>query len=604
MRSLTAVLILCIVGQIHAQPVPIEYRLSMPEPWTHLFHVEVVFENLPADSDFLDVRLPVWRSGRYRVLDFAGGIVQFAAKGEDNQPLLWSKLDKSTWRIEKNESRSVLLRYSVYANEFHLRTRGLNDEHGFVDGSAVFMYAEEYRSLPLILMVYPFGNWHVTTGLDSLPGERFVFQAPSYDHLIDCPVEIGNQTDVRFDIDGIPHTLSFAGAPPCEVDTLKGDITRVVTMNRDFWGGLPYKRYVFLFHESGHGGGATEHINSTIILHRPKTPGLPSPCSSILGIISHEFFHTWNVKRFRPRGMDPYDWSGENYYRELWIAEGATSYLHNLLMLREGFRPVEQYLRGLCSAVASDRGRPGNLEQSLADCSFDAWIKGSGSRQRTVNYETDFYSRGANVCLHLDLEIRHRSGNTSSFDDVMRTLYRRFPIGSGGYTVEDVERAARELAGDGMAYLFDAFVYGSDPLPWEQTLQYAGLELTVVDTIKRPWLGLEASDREGRSKVVSVVAGSPAHRAGVNVGDELLAFNGYEVKSDELVERVNQMTYGDEARLVVFRSRRLKTFVFALDVPEPPTYNVKLVPDPTDLQKSIFSAWLGAEWKEELNDEL
>ncbi len=604
MRSVTLLLLLCSIGQVHTQPRHIEYRISMPEPWTHLFHVEVAFEHLPPSADFLDVRLPVWRSGRYRVLDFASGVVRFSSKGDEDQPLQWLKLDKSTWRILKKESRSVLLQYSVYANEFHLRTRGLNDEHGFVDGSSVFMYAEEYRNLPLTLTVHPFGDWHVTTGLDSLPGERFIFQASDYDHLVDCPLEIGNQQDREFLIDGIPHVLSFAGTPPCDVDLLIGDLTRIVTMNRDFWGGLPYRRYVFLFHESAQGAGATEHINSTIILHRPEIPGLPSSCSSVLGIISHEFFHTWNVKRLRPRGMDPYDWSGENYYRELWIAEGATSYLHNLLLVREGLHPVEGYLRGIGSAAAADRGRPGNLEQPLADCSFDAWIKGSGSRQRVFNYETDVYSRGANVSLHLDLEIRHRSGNTFSLDDLMRTLYERFPLGSGGYTLDDVERVARELASDAMTSFFDGFVYGSDPLPWEQSLRYAGLELIVVDTTQHPWLGLEVSEKEGKTRVLSVVAGSPAHSAGVNVGDELLALNGYKVETDDLQERVKHMTFGDEARVDVFRNGRLRTFVCALNVPRPPSYTVRLIADPTDLQKSIFSSWLGTEWAVHLNEEI
>jgi predicted metalloprotease with PDZ domain len=575
----------------------------MPEPWTHLFHVEVAFEDLPTTSGFLDVRLPVWRSGRYSVFNFADGVVRFTTNGDEGLPLRWEKLDKSTWRIAKEDSRSVVLQYSVYANEFHDRTRGLNADGGFVDGSAMFMYAEEYRNLPATLTVHPFGDWHVTTGLDSFPDDPFAFEADNYDHLIDCPLQVGNQTDLQIDIEGIPHVLSFAGAPPCEVDLLVDDVMRVVKMNKTFWGDLPYNRYVFLFQESGDGGGATEHINSTIILHRPVTPGVPSPCSSVLGTLSHEFFHTWNVKRLRPRGMDPYDWSGENYYRELWIAEGATSYLHNLLLLREGFRTVERYLRGIESAVASDRGRPGNLEQTLADCSFDAWIKGSGPRQRMFNYETNFYERGANVCLHLDLEIRHRSGNTSSFEDLMRTLYRRFPLGSGGYTVGDVEQVAKELAGEGISTLFDAFVSGSDPLPWEQTLQYAGLELSVADSVKRPWLGVEVSKREGKTRVVSVVAGSPAHRAGVSVGDELLAINGYEVTAEKLSDRVSYMAYGDEVRLVLFRNRTLKTFIFALDVPRPPTYEIKPIANPTDLQKSIFTSWLGTEWTASLGNQ-
>jgi predicted metalloprotease with PDZ domain len=444
----------------------------------------------------------------------------------------------------------------------------------------------------------------VTTGLDSLPGEQFVFRAPNYDHLIDCPLEIGNQSDYGFEVDGIPHVLSFAGAPPCSVEALIADVSRVVRMNSDFWGALPYNRYVFLFHGTEDGGGATEHINSTIVLFRARAHAVPESCSSILGTVSHEFFHTWNVKRLRPRGMDPYDWTGENYYRELWIAEGATSYLHNLLMLREGFRSSNAYIQGIASTVASDRGRPGNLEQSVAACSFDAWIDWLGNADPTFNFKSDFYSRGANVCMNLDLEIRHRSGNSASFDDVLRTLYERFSIGSGGYTVDDVQRVASELAGGSMAWFFQAFVHGTAPLPWERSLQYAGLVLTPSDTVQRPWLGLSTSEREGRTRVRTVVHGSPAYKAGINAGDELLALNGYRVRADDLQERVDHLAFGQEVRIVLFRDGKLRTFAFALNVPRPPTYEVGKVENPSDLQKSIFSGWLGVEWGAQMPDEL
>ena len=211
----------------------------------------------------------------------------------------------------------------------------------------------------------------------------------------------------------------------------------MIAMNRRFWGDLPYRRYVFLFRAGTRGGGATEHINSAAFSIQPSYERRPTPCRGLAGLVSHEFFHTWNVKQFRPKGMDPYDWSREYYFKELWIAEGSTSYGHGLLMARSGFGTLSGYLDGIASTIQADRRRPGNSVQSLTECSTDSWIRFNRPGPQSFNAETDFYGKGAAVSMLLDLEIRHHSGNARSFDDLLRTLYRKFPRGSGGYTVGD-----------------------------------------------------------------------------------------------------------------------------------------------------------------------
>ncbi|HLX13136.1 MAG TPA: peptidase M61, partial [Bacteroidota bacterium] len=306
-----------------AQQPTVKYTLGMSRPATHLFEIELRYENLPKDES-LDVLMPVWRSGRYVIFDFAGGVQEFGATDGSNK-LAWEKTDKMTWRVQTKGASTVVVTYKVYANEFGSRTRGLNDQHAFVDGSAVFMYVEKYRHLPLVLKVNPYQDWHVTTGLEASSSDGKTFTAPSFDYLTDCPLEIGNQKDFPFTVDGVPHVLSIFGDGNWNADTLVRDIAKIVKIEKDFWGEFPYKRYVFFLNCSPNAGGGTEHINSTAMGFSPF--GFKNPDSSyrgFLGLVAHEFFHTWNVKQLRPKGIDPYDYTKENYTKELWVAEGTT----------------------------------------------------------------------------------------------------------------------------------------------------------------------------------------------------------------------------------------------------------------------------------------
>lgn len=572
----------------------ISYTLGMSKPSTHLFEVEMRFDGLDTNERLLDVSLPNWRSGRYMILDLAGGVVAFAVRDANANTLRWAKTNKSTWRIETGGATTVRVQYKVFANEFNLRTRGLNDERAFVDGAAVFMYAEKYRWLPLSLIVVPFGNWRVTTGLDSVAGERNRFIAPHYDYLADCPLEIGTQKDFSFTVEGKEHVLSISGSGNYEAETLMRDISKIVEAQSKFWGGLPYERYVFMLSLSPSAGGGTEHINSCAMGARPFIFKNPEAYGNFLGLVSHEFFHTWNVKRLRPAAIDTYDWSKESYTEELWIAEGATSYYDDLLLVRAGFITETHYLEKLATAMDMDRSRPGNAKQSLAECSFDAWIKYWKQTKQAANFETDYYSRGAAVSFALDMTIRNATENKRSLDDVLRDMYKRFPLGKGGYTNADFIKVCEEMAQTNLRQFFDDFVYGANPIPWNTILSYSGLEQKEKDAARKPWLGMMTTDEGEKTKVVRVLAGSPAYEAGVDVDDEIVALNGYRVRTSSLSTRIGDMIEGDVVKLTVFRDEKLREFTLTLRLPEVVSPKIVRVAKPSSLQRAIYSSWLAA----------
>lgn len=589
---ISVVFLLLICRSSYGQHPKISYQLAMPNPWTHLFEVEIRLESLPQEKS-IDFILPVWRPGLYMIFDFASGVRDFAAFGPDERPLKWQKTEKSKWHVETNKASSVSVRYRVYANEFNMRTRGLNDEHGFVDGTAVFMYVDRYRTLPLTLEVKPYEGWHVTTGLEGTGNE---FTAPSYDYFVDCPIEIGTQKDFPFTVDGVSHVLSFSAPGNWNADTLISGISKIVKTQKDFWGEFPYKRYVFLVHCIPNPGGATEHINSTILQTRPYGFGDHGGNRGFLGMVSHEYFHTWNVKQLRPRGINPYDFTKENYSRELWVAEGMTSYFSGILMVRAGYTTPAQYVEGIAGTVQGDRQRPGNSVQPVSEASFDQWVMNSHGYEQSYNAQSDIYGKGANVSGLLDLQIRKSSGNKHSLEDVIRAMYKRFPLSGKGYTLKDLQSVAEEFSGEGLQKFFDDYVFGAKPLPWEELLTVGGIELTAKDSTPKAWVGIGTNDMGERTRITSVVAGSPAEDAGLELGDELLALGGYRMRSGDFIDRISGMKPGESITLTVFHNDRIRELRVKVGSSPVPAYVASKVKNPSAGQKAVFESWLKTAW--------
>jgi predicted metalloprotease with PDZ domain len=579
---------------VMAQSLNISYELSMPKPSSHIFEVEIVYDGIT--DDFIELILPVWRPGRYLIFDFASGVTGFRAFGDNGESLKWHKVNKFTWRVEtkiaKGKYGKIAVKYSVYANEFELRTRGLDYAHGFVNGTAVFMYSEKYRGLQVALKVNPYNDWHVTTALENADNSPNVFIADEYDYLADCPLEIGTQDDFEFEVDGKRHIISLAGAAFYDKDTLVNDLRRIVGENLKFWGRLPYQKYVFIIHTTPNFGGGTEHINSTVVGVRPSFFEKPDSYKNFLRLISHEFFHTWNVKQIRPKGLTPYDYTKENYTEELWIAEGATSYYDGLILLRTGQCEIEDFFDEIARAVEEERRRPGNKVQSVAESSFDAWVKFWKRTPQSYNTETDYYGKGADVSLILDLEIRNLTESKHSLDDVFRKMFEDFPLGSPGYTNADLMKACNEISGKDFQKFFDDYVYGTKEIDWEKYLSYAGLMLKSKDSTFKPVIGLDLG-QSGQSIVVeNVVSGSPAEDAGIEIGDEILAIDDLKINYRDLDKKLDKLQTGDKIKITAFRNDKLREFTLTLQSKKAANYDVERAENPTEHQKSIFEDWL------------
>jgi predicted metalloprotease with PDZ domain len=565
--------------------VEIAYTLSSPEPATHLYRVRMRVRDLPAGRPHVDLVMPVWTPGSYMVREFARHVQEFATLPSGAAPApRWEKVDKNTWRVYA-PGTALEVAYTVYANELSVRTSHLDDTHGYVNGASVFMYADGFRDGPATVTLELPKGWDVATSLDRVPGSGFVFRAPDYDTLVDSPIESGVFRRVEFEAIGKPHTIAIWGDGNYDAARLADDFKKIVDVTASvFDGALPYDRYVFVVHLFPGGNNGLEHKNSTTVEASPFAFRKKESYQAFLGLVAHEFFHVWNVKRIRPAALGPFDYEAENYTKMLWLMEGTTDYYASVILRRAGLTSQEDYDKELAKLIQTHEETPGRRRMSLEEASFDAWIKYYRRNEHSVNSQVSYYQKGQLVSAMLDLEIKGRTNGAKSLDDVMRYLWTTYGIKDVGMPEGSVEAAVEAAIGGSFDDFFDKYVRGTADIDYDAFLKHAGLRL--VREVKkddaridpsRPgaWLGANVADVDGKTIVRSVLEGSPAWTGGLNAEDQLLALDGVRVTAAQLGEMLADRSPGDKVILTVFRRDDLRTLKVVLGERPPDTYRIE-----------------------------
>jgi predicted metalloprotease with PDZ domain len=600
-------------GWEHAARVT--HRVMLPAPQTQMLKVEVTAGGVSADE--LDFTLPTWRPGRYIILDLAGALRNVHARDASGTALPLRKVDKTTWRVGATGVDSVTLSYDLYANELDARTRHVDDTHAFLSGSSVFMLVEGRRGEPQVVRVDGPDEWRARTGLDASPDSADTFVAPDYDSLIDAPLEIGTPSVHAFEADGRPHELVIWGAARFEAETVVDDLRAIAEAQHAFWGEVPYGRFVWLLHITSGAKGATEHLNSTIIQVERDALSPGKDYRKFLGLASHEFFHTWNVKRLRPAGISPYNLTGENYTDMLWLAEGTTSYYGNLLLTRAGLLTSKQYFEIITDTIEGYGKHPGRHVQSAAAASFDAWIKFTKPSADSANSTVSFYSVGALISLTLDMQLRSQSGNRVSLDDVLRDAYVQFPLGGPGITQDDLLVLIQQRSGLDFTDFFSRHVQGKVELPIEEALRIVGLETRREeadeasdddgddddgdDDDARADLGLKLADRDALAAVTRVRSDGPAYAAGVQAEDLIVALDGRRLPAKALERRLRQYVPGETVTLTLLRRDMLREIRVTLGKLDHRKLEIVRTEAPFNFQRTAYESWLGQEWPETKN---
>ena len=548
------------------------YRIDIADANAHLFKVTLTLPN-PQPQQRLS--LPVWIPGSYLVREFARHLSGLQAY-QGGRPVPLKQLDKASWLAPCKGRAALTVSCLVYAFDTSVRAAFLDAGRGFFNGTSLCLRAEGFEAQPHALEIgeLPKG-WQVATSLPALKVDaagRGRYLAAGYDELVDHPVELGRFWRGRFNARGVPHEFIVAGAlPDFDEERLLADTRRICEAQIELWHGRsgrgaaakpPFERYVFLLNAVDDGHGGLEHRASTALiaprrdLPQQGKPELSEGYVSLLGLISHEYFHTWNVKRLRPAEFATYDYTRENYTELLWFFEGFTSYYDDLLLRRAGLIDADRYLRLLAKTVSGMLGTPGRQVQSVAQASFDAWVKYYRADENTANATISYYTKGALVALALDLTLRGegKPAGHASLDDVMRHLWAR---GAGGPIAEaDIAAALQAVCGRSLDKELAAWVHGTGELPLRALLASAGVAWQHQTATLAQRLGLRVSESALTGvKLTHVLSGGAAQQAGLSAGDELLALDGWRLR--RLDDALRLRVPGSRATLLVSRDQRV-----------------------------------------------
>ena len=609
---------------------PVQYLVSLADVDAHLF--EVTIRVTDPTSTGQRFALPAWTPGSYMIREFARHIVSISAQSPDGAvPLV--KTDKHSWHAAPCRG-PLSLTYRVYAYDTSVRAAYLDARRGFLTGSAVLMRALDQPNGPLALRLHHpddprLIDWRVATTLpraalanadpadpedpeDALVGKFGDFVAQSYDELVDHPIEFGRFEVVRFEAGGRPHAAVIAGQHDTDLSRLAQDFAQICSTQARLFepesGLAPFAHYLFLINVTADGYGGLEHRASTALLcarealpYRAMT-GLPKAYRSLLGLASHEYFHAWHVKRIRPQALIDAEPSIEAYTRLLWIFEGFTSYYDDLTLVRSGLLSHEAYLSVLGETFAAVLKAPGRHHQSVAESSFDAWIKYYRQDENSPNSIVSYYAKGSLVALTIDLTIRARSEGRYSLDDVMRLLWNRFGKSEQtfGLSEDGFGEIIEDATGLDLRHELAHWVEGTTDLPLPELLLPLGIQMKQeAAKDEPPSLGIWTAQRGHDLVAKTVLKDGPAMRAGLSAGDVLIAMDGLRVNETSLKNQLGRKRPGDRVSVHAFRRDELFTIDIELQAPRPEIVTLKILKTGSGAEgvvehtESRRSAWLG-----------
>lgn len=603
----------------------IAYTVRFPEAATHRVEVEarVPAARSAGGSRPLELMLPVWTPGSYLVREFARQVETISAATPGGEPLAIAKSRKNRWTVASGGAAEVVIRYRLYAREMSVRTNFVDAGFALLNGAATFLTRVEEggpAAVPHRVALELPAAWPAAfcslprAGGD--PGANPAFLAADYDALIDAPIYAGDPDVRRFVVDGTEiELISEGGRGAWDFARAAREVEAIARAQAALWGGLPFERFLVL-NLITEGTGGLEHAASTVLMTSRWKAGTEKGWREWLGLVSHELFHAWNGKRLRPAELGPFDYETEVPTRSLWFVEGVTSYYDDLVLRRAGLSTDEQYLARLAETAERIETAPGRDVQSLADASYDAWIKFYRRDENSANHTISYYGKGALVSWLLDARLRRASGGAKSLDDLLRLARERFPEG-GGYTPEDLFALAAELGGDEVGDWLRRTVEGTGGLDYAPALDGFGLrfvekprgtggggcaddgdggdaERRDEDGEPRPraWMGVKTEVRDGRLTVTEVRRGTPAFAAGVNFEDELLAIDGYRVPPRGLAARLAAYRPEQEVELLVARRERLLHLPLTLAAEPACPWHLEADPDATREQRTRRAAWL------------
>lgn len=602
------------MGKTH----PVHYRIHPLHPEAHLFEVHLTINH--PDPEGQVVSLPAWIPGSYMIRDFARNIETIEADCND-KALLLEKLDKQTWRTAPCPG-ALTLRYTVYAWDLSVRSAHLDTTHGYFNGTSVFLRVHGQDEQQCSVELQPpqgetYHAWRVATTLPVIDAEPYgfgLYSAADYEELIDHPVEMGEFTLLEFEACGIPHAMAITGRHYADGDRLKEDLCRICEYHINLFGEAPFERYLFQTMVVGDGYGGLEHRSSTSLLcSRDDLPRIGDKSISesyrgFLGLCSHEYFHSWNVKRIKPDVYRPYNLSSEVHTPLLWAFEGFTSYYDDISLIRCGLIPADSYLELLGQTITRVIRGHGRLKQTVSESSFDTWTKFYKQDENAPNAIVSYYTKGSLVALALDLTLRINSQSQRSLDDVMRSLWQQYGKPHQGISPQQMEAVIKGIAGEDITDFLEQALRSTEDLPLETLLNKIGVAYRLrtatsnsdkggkpAGDIGDPTLALGV--RYGKDplgvKLLNVFDDGAAQQAGLSAGDIVIAVDGLRATMENIEKLLAYHRKNREVPMHAFRRDELMNFNVPIQQAPLDTSYLEMDDTADESQQRLRNNWLG-----------
>lgn len=507
-----------------------DYTLSYSQASSH--YIDIKVEAKTYGKEKLQFQLPAWRPGRYELGNFAKNIQRWKAFDQDGILLPSKKLTKDLWEVDCKGVEKVIVEYNYFAHELNAGSTYLDEEQLYVNPVNCMIYQPERAGEECLVNLNLPEDYNVAIALEEVDDR--VFKAKNFDELADSPfIASANLQHHEFNEKGTTFHLWFQGLFKANWEKIERDFRAFAAEQIKFFGDFPTKNYHFLFQilptSFYHG---VEHSSSTVIVLGPSYAVLDEKgrYEDLLGVSSHELFHTWNVKRIRPIEMWPYDFSKENYSRLGYLSEGATTWYGDLMLYRSKVFTDAAFFRTFNQLLDRHFNNPGVENLSVADSSFDTWL--DGYNIGVPNRKASIYTEGALITFMLDVEIRKATNNEKSFDDVMRSFYNNYYKQGKGISEADYQNEVEKLVEKSMSEFFENYVNGTDDISESlaEAMDYFGLEYKKLasDEYFEAYLGIKVLD----GKVISIYPNSIADRAGITLKDEVLSINSIKINND------------------------------------------------------------------------
>jgi predicted metalloprotease with PDZ domain len=590
---------------------PIRYTVGFPASSTHYAKIEATIPT--ARKPEIDLMMAVWTPGSYLVREYERNIEGLSARTADGKPLALKKTLKNHWTVTTGGAASVIVAYRLYCHEMSVRTNWVESRYGFLTGAATFITLSERAKRPHEVRLTLPAEWKTSmTGLPAVTSggaiEPHAYRADDFDTLVDSPILAGNPAVYEFEVEGKKHYLVNDGeAGVWDGPRSARDAEKIVREAAKLWGSLPYEKYVF-FNMLTESGGGLEHRNSVSLMASRWATSTHARYQGWLKLVSHEFFHAWNVKRLRPVELGPFDYDHEVYTTGLWVAEGITDYYADLLVRRAGLSDDAEYLQDVSGNIRTLQTTPGRLVQPVETASYDTWVRQYRPDENSPNVSISYYTKGAVLGFLIDAKVRKATAGAKSLDDVMRLAFQRFS-GPKGYTAPQFRATVDEVAGTPLGDWWHTALETTTELEYAEALDWFGLRFKPVPVpeagaagvgvagagAERATLGLVTRIDGGRLLVSQVRRDTPGYAAGVNVDDEIVAIGDFRVRADQWVASMERYRPGQTVSLLVARRDQLMRLdaTFGRDAAD--QWRLEPRPEITADQQQHTRAWMGAQ---------